>query len=422
MSSTLDRNAFQGLKAVEVGCVGDQGLGTGPPSDHKDDVPAEVGGRHRPARKAPSVLSHARRLTTSGPMASAIFAASSHRAAAMTAPGPGKPIARSCRATGAQSNRSSVGSPLALIAPPEVFRARPAAREVRDFVEDWVGSWDEVGLPDTEVVVAPAAFLAINNMQMQGELRPATLRALGEAWRQQSREGHWPNWVKCNWPPFETDDHYGVTLMMVAMGMAPASYTRVEPARSGIRRLQDWLTHHPAQEVHHRAMLLWAGSLHHGLITEHERQAWIAELLTLQKRRKPQYSVRPASNWRFNQLTPHPRDSIRLQDFFSGSSSSLTPRMGRSACRLPQMRQAGPIARDQPPAVRPLAIAMVEASFGALLVPAIRRAALLTPCLVSTPLRAVALPAIAPPAHVEHRPARWARHRRWRSRTCSAPA
>ena len=31
-------------------------------------------------------------------------------------------------------------------------------------------------------------------------------------------------------------------------------------------------------------MLLWAGSLHHGLITDHERQAWIAELVTLQKR------------------------------------------------------------------------------------------------------------------------------------------
>ncbi len=171
-----------------------------------------------------------------------------------------------------------------LIAPAEVFRDRPAAREVRDFVENWIGSWDEIGLPDIEVVVAPAAFLAINNMQMQGELRPATLRALGEAWRLQSGEGHWPNWVKCNWPPFETDDHYGVTLMLIAMGMAPPSYTSGEPARSGIRRLKDWLAHNRAEEVHHRAMLLWAGSLHDGLITGVERQAWIAELLSLQKR------------------------------------------------------------------------------------------------------------------------------------------
>ncbi len=150
-------------------------------------------------------------------------------------------------------------------------------------MEDWIGSWDDVGLPDTEIVVAPAAFLAINNMQTLGELRPATLRALGEAWRLQSSEGHWPNWVKCNWPPFETDDHYGVTLMLVAMGMAPPSYTSVEPARSGIRRLKDWLAHNRAEEVHHRAMLLWAGSLHDGLISDAERRSWIEELLSLQK-------------------------------------------------------------------------------------------------------------------------------------------
>lgn len=170
-----------------------------------------------------------------------------------------------------------------LIAPAAIFKDRPSALAVRDFAEDWIGTWDETGLPDTEIVVAPAAFLAINNLQTEGSLRPATLKALEAAWSLQSAEGHWPNWVKCNWPPFEQDDHYGVTLMMIAMGMAPESYTRSEPARTGIERLRAYLSSHEAEEVHHRAMLLWAARYHDGLISDAQRGAWTAELLALQK-------------------------------------------------------------------------------------------------------------------------------------------
>lgn len=170
-----------------------------------------------------------------------------------------------------------------LMAPPEIFRNRPATLEVRRFAEEWISSWDEIGLPDTEIIVAPAAFLTINNMQMDGELRPATIRALDEAWSQQSAEGHWPNWVKCNWPPFEQDDHYGVTLITVAMGMAPNSYTSVEPARTGVKRLLNYLHNNEPEEVHHRAMMLWAGKYHEGLVTASNRQQWVDELLSLQK-------------------------------------------------------------------------------------------------------------------------------------------
>jgi squalene-hopene/tetraprenyl-beta-curcumene cyclase len=104
-------------------------------------------------------------------------------------------------------------------------------------------------------------------MQMNGELRPATLKALDAAWSLQSAEGHWPNWVKCNWPPFEQDDHYGVTLMVIAMGMAPESYTHAEPAQT--ESPDCFLRNHEAEEVHHRAMMLWAAKHYDGLITMH---------------------------------------------------------------------------------------------------------------------------------------------------------
>lgn len=170
-----------------------------------------------------------------------------------------------------------------LMAPPKIFKDRSAAAEVRDFAEDWIGSWDDIGLPRDDVVVAPAAFLTINNIQMDGELRPATLHALDEVWSLQSAEGHWPNWLKCNWPPFEQDDHYGVTLMAIAMGMAPKSYTSIEPARTGVQRLLEYLRINQPEEVHHRAMMLWAGKYYEELFTADVRRLWIDELLALQK-------------------------------------------------------------------------------------------------------------------------------------------
>ncbi|MCZ6711082.1 MAG: squalene--hopene cyclase, partial [Gammaproteobacteria bacterium] len=170
-----------------------------------------------------------------------------------------------------------------LIGPGSLFRDRPAHLEVRQFAEDFVNSWQRFGVPDTEIVVATASFLAINDAQMGDELRPATLLALDSAWSEQSIEGHWPDWVKCNWPPFEQDDHYGVTLMAIAMGMAPSSYTKTEPALSGISRLHDYLGNHPPVEIHHKAMLLWAARYDRDLISGEQRRQWIQELSTLQR-------------------------------------------------------------------------------------------------------------------------------------------
>lgn len=177
-----------------------------------------------------------------------------------------------------------------LMVPPKLFKDRPAAQQVRNFAESWIDSWDHGGLPtnskgyvETEIVVAPAAFLAINNMQMDGELRPATRNALDKAWELQSEHGHWADWLKCEWPPFEQDDHYGVSLMTIAMGMAPDSYTSVEPAHTGISRMLTYLASHEPEEVHHRAMMLWASKYYDELISDQTRQLWIDELLGLQK-------------------------------------------------------------------------------------------------------------------------------------------
>lgn len=170
-----------------------------------------------------------------------------------------------------------------LTAPPEVFGDRPAFREVRAFAEGFVDSWNPERLPDTEVHVATAAFLAINDAQAGRELGAATVAALDYAWDRQSEEGHWVDWVKCNWPPFESDDHFGVTLMAIAVGMAPESYRRTDRVVSGMARIRDYLATHPPAHLHHKAMLLWAAKYNEGLVDETDRRRWIEDLFELQQ-------------------------------------------------------------------------------------------------------------------------------------------
>jgi squalene-hopene/tetraprenyl-beta-curcumene cyclase len=169
-----------------------------------------------------------------------------------------------------------------LTAPAEIFRDRPAYREVRAFAEHFVDSWSE-NPPETHVLVSTAAFLAINDRERGEGPASATRKAFDYAWARQSEQGHWPDWIKCNWPPFESDDHYGVTLMAVALGMSEQSLRDVEPARTGLARIRSYLKEHAPLHLHHKAMLLWAAAYHDGLVTRAHQQQWTEALLALQR-------------------------------------------------------------------------------------------------------------------------------------------
>ena len=53
----------------------------------------------------------------------------------------------------------------------------------------------------------------------------ATRAAFGEAWKIQRDDGSW-DWLKCGWGPFESDDHYGVTIAAIAAAKAPGNYAQ----------------------------------------------------------------------------------------------------------------------------------------------------------------------------------------------------
>ncbi len=138
--------------------------------------------------------------------------------------------------------------------------------------------------PGAEAMVATAAFLAISDMKVDGRLEKTTRQALDYIWRQQAKSGAWENWTKCNWGPYESDDHFGVSLVALALGVASGDeYLKSPAAREGDKRLKKFLHEHPPVSLHQKGMLLWAAGYRDDLADKTTIQQWQEELFAAQK-------------------------------------------------------------------------------------------------------------------------------------------
>ena len=136
--------------------------------------------------------------------------------------------------------------------------------------------------PFCGTAVATSAALAFNDAATTGKLHVQTRQALDRMWTLQRDDGGW-NWLKCGWPPMESDDHYGATLAAIAAGVAPEGYAKTDAARQGLEKLRQYLKKNPSPTLHHQAMTLWAATLVDGLLTDAEKQATADKLWSLQK-------------------------------------------------------------------------------------------------------------------------------------------
>lgn len=158
-----------------------------------------------------------------------------------------------------------------------------AHRTVRSFAEKLVTErWEERGPRWDAEVVATAAALAFNDASTTGKLHPVTRTALDRMWTLQNEAGGF-DWLKCDWPPMESDDDYGVSLAALAVGVAPGDYAQTDKAKAGIAGIKRFLTKNPPPTLHHRAMLLWASKHLDGLMTEKQKTDAVNELLGAQK-------------------------------------------------------------------------------------------------------------------------------------------
>jgi squalene-hopene/tetraprenyl-beta-curcumene cyclase len=169
-----------------------------------------------------------------------------------------------------------------MYARPLVSAKAPAHDDIRTALEKMVSERWVTGKPrwDAEVI-ATAAALAYNDAHTSKKLHPLTRTALDRMWTVTNKDGVIA-WLKCGWPPMENDDHYGVTLAALAVGVAPEGYAKTEAAQKGLDGLRAWLKKNPPANLHHKTMLLWVSTYLDGFVTPEEKQATIKDLRSKQ--------------------------------------------------------------------------------------------------------------------------------------------
>ncbi|HVC97633.1 MAG TPA: SMP-30/gluconolactonase/LRE family protein, partial [Pirellulales bacterium] len=169
-----------------------------------------------------------------------------------------------------------------LMARPSISANAPAHAEVRDFLEKLVAErWETQGPRWDAEVVMSAAVLAFNDAATSGKLHPVTQKAFDRMWTRQRADGGF-DWLKCGWPPMESDDHFGATMAAIGVGVAPEGYAQTDTAKVGVEKIRNYLRANPAPTLHHRAMVLWASTYHDGFLATDERKAVVDDLLAKQ--------------------------------------------------------------------------------------------------------------------------------------------
>jgi len=164
---------------------------------------------------------------------------------------------------------------------PAIAHNVPVHNAIRSALEHLAENPRKTHYRATEAVMV-ASVLAQNDAATTGKLHPATRKALDRIWTLQREDGGW-TWQNDNAPPSEIDDHYGVTMAAIGVGVAPEHYSETPEAKNGIEKIRRYFRNNPPVNMHHRAMKVLA-SLHvDGIMANDERQQVIRDLLILQK-------------------------------------------------------------------------------------------------------------------------------------------
>ena len=171
-----------------------------------------------------------------------------------------------------------------MAARPALAKVQPDSGEVRSFYEDylkvrWQTKRPTEGQGFWPVVVG--AGLTLNDLETTGKLSDVAREVLDIMWSVQRADGSW-KWPHCDYAPLEIDDHYGVTLAALTVGIAPGGYAETPQSRAGLDKLRSYFKNNPPKSLHHRAMLAWCSVRLEGIATPDEREQTLAELLALQ--------------------------------------------------------------------------------------------------------------------------------------------
>jgi len=171
-----------------------------------------------------------------------------------------------------------------MVARPALRDVLPDSGEVRSFYEEYPKVRWRKNAP-TEAngfwPIVIGAGLTFNDVQTTGKQSEVAREVLDRMWAVQRADGGW-RWPDCDYAPMEIDDHYGVTIAALAIGVAPDGYAETPRSRAGLEKLRVYFKNNPPKSLHHRAMLAWCSVRIDGITTEAQRKQTLAELLALQ--------------------------------------------------------------------------------------------------------------------------------------------
>lgn len=171
-----------------------------------------------------------------------------------------------------------------MVARPALKTILPDSGEVRSFYEDYRKvRWQKNG--PTEAAgfwpIVVGTGLTFNDVQTTGIHSDVAREVLDMMWAVQRPDGGW-NWPHCDYAPMEIDDHYGVTVAALTVGIAPGDYKNTPQSIAGLEKMRAYFKNNPPLSLHHRAMLAWCSVRIDGIATEEERRQTLKELLALQ--------------------------------------------------------------------------------------------------------------------------------------------
>ena len=159
-------------------------------------------------------------------------------------------------------------------------------------------------------------------------------------WTVQRKDGAF-NWLRLNQPPMEFDEHYGVTLAALAVGVAPEGYAKTPSAQHGIERLRVWLKANPPKNLHHQMMLLWVSSYLTDFQTPADQKATIKQVLAKQLPNGG-WSACSLGDWKRKDNTEQTPD---LADGYGAVSRSTSSAARASRQPIPPSARASPGSR-----------------------------------------------------------------------------
>jgi hypothetical protein len=157
----------------------------------------------------------------------------------------------------------------------------------------------------TESVLNALVLVNADSERPSGALSQTSQKALGYLWDQQQKDGSWL-WLDFGLSPWEKDGaYYGTALAAIAVGMAGKNYYERPDLNAQVDLLKKYLAaRYASRPLHDQVVSLWASSWLPGILSESQKSALIAAILSAQE---------PDGGWSLSRLSARASSDAGLQ-------------------------------------------------------------------------------------------------------------